>query len=78
MSSKYSICKLNICILMFSKYNICKLNILRIYISYFRGHDTLPLHGKTCSVIDEQTETGPKKTPPTTHSNVMWRKQDQR
>ena len=27
------------------------------------GHDTLPLHGKTCSAIDEQTETGSRKTP---------------
>jgi hypothetical protein len=93
MVSKYNICKLNICILMISKYNICKLNIcilvilrynishlniLHIHISYLRGNDTLPLHGKTCSAIDEQTETGPKKTPPTTHSNVRWRKKDQR
>jgi hypothetical protein len=78
MISKYNICKLNICILMFSKYNISNLNILRIHISYFHGHDTLPLHGETCSAIDEQTETGPKKTPPTTHSNVRWRKKDQR
>ncbi len=48
------------------------------HISYFRGHDTLPLHGKTRSAIDKQTETGPKKTPPITHSNVRWRKKDQR
>ncbi len=40
--------------------------------------DTLPLHGKTHSAIDEQTETGPKKTPPTTHLNVRLRKKDQR
>ena len=51
--------------------------IFRIHKSYFHGHDTLPLHGKTCSAIDEQTETGPKKTPPTTHLNVRWRKKDQ-
>jgi hypothetical protein len=51
---------------------------LRIHISFFHGHDTLPLHGKTCSAIDEQTETGPKKTPPTTHLNAGWRKKDQR
>jgi hypothetical protein len=44
----------------------------------FHGHDTLPLHGKTHSAIDEQAETGPKKTPPTTHLNVRWRKKDQR
>ncbi len=69
---------LNICILMFSKYNISNLNILRIHVSYFRGHDILPLHGKTCSAIDEQTETGLKKIPPTTHSNARWRKKDQR
>jgi hypothetical protein len=69
---------LNICILMISKYNISNLNFLCIHISYFCGHDTLPLHGETCSAIDEQTETGPKKTPPTTHLNVRWRKKDQR
>ena len=47
-------------------------------ISYFRGHDTLPFHGKTCSAIDEQTETGLEKTPPNTHLNVRWRKKDKR
>ncbi len=78
MISKYNICKLNIFILMFSNYNISNLNILRIHISYFRGHNTLPLHGKTHSAIDEQKETGPKKTPPTTQLNVRWRKKDQR
>jgi hypothetical protein len=72
--SKYNTCNLNICILVTLRYNISNLNILRIHISYFHGQDTLPLHGKTCSAIDEQTETGPKKTPPTTHSNVSWRK----
>jgi hypothetical protein len=72
------ICKLNICILVILRYNISNLNILHIHISYFRGHDTLPLHGKTCSAIDEQTETGPKKTPSATHLNVRWRKKDQR
>jgi hypothetical protein len=76
--SKYNICKLNICILVILRYNISNLNILCIHISYFREHDTLPLYGKTCSAIDEQTETGPKKTPLTTHSNVRWRKKDQR
>jgi hypothetical protein len=78
MISKYNICKLNICILVILRYNISNLNILRIHISYFCGHDTLPLHGETSSAIDEQTETGPQKTPPTTHSNVRWRKKDQR
>jgi hypothetical protein len=78
MISKYNICKLNICILMISKYNLSNLNILRIHVSYFRGHNNLHLHGETCSAIDEQTETGPQKTPPTTHSNVRWRKKDQR
>ena len=78
MISKYNTCKLNICILVILRYNISNLTILRIHISYFRGHGTLPLHGKTCSAIDEQTQTGPKKTPPTTHSNVRWRKKDQR
>jgi hypothetical protein len=75
MISKYNIC---ICILVILRYNISNLNILHIHINYFRGHDTLPLHGKTRSAIDEQTETGPKKTPPTTHLNVRWRKKDQR
>ncbi len=77
MISKYNICKLNI-FLVILRYNISNLNIFRIHISYFRGPNTLPLHGKTCSAIDEQTETGPKQTPPTTHSNVRWRKKDQR
>jgi hypothetical protein len=72
--SRYNICSLNIYILVILRYNIFNLNILRIHISYLRGHDTLPLHGETRSAIDEQTETGPKKTPPTTHSNVNWRK----
>jgi hypothetical protein len=75
---KYNICKLNICILIILRYNVSNLNILCIHISYFRGHETLPLHSKTCSAIDEQPETGPKKSPPTTHSNVRWRKKDQR
>jgi hypothetical protein len=35
--------------------------VLHIYTDYFHGHDTLPLHGKTCSAIDEQTETGSKR-----------------
>jgi hypothetical protein len=77
MISKYNICKLNICILVILRYNESNLNILRIHISYFSGRDILPLHGKTCSAIDEQTETGPKKTQPTTHSNVRWRKKGQ-
>ena len=76
--SRYNICNLNICILVMLRYNISNLNILHIHISYFCGHDTLPLHGKTCSAIDEQTESGTKKTPPTTHSNVRWRKKDHR
>ncbi len=41
---------------------------------YFHGHNILPFHGKTCSAIDEQTENGTRKTPPTTHRNVRWRK----
>ncbi len=45
-----------------------------VHKGYFHGHDTLPLHGKTCSSIDEKTENGSRKTPPTTHSNVRWRK----
>jgi hypothetical protein len=48
--------------------------IFHIHKGYFHVHDTLPLHGKTCSAIDEQTETGSKKTPPRTHLNVRWRK----
>jgi hypothetical protein len=40
----------------------------------FHGHNTRPLHGKTRSAINEQIENGPKKTPPTTHLNVRWRK----
>jgi hypothetical protein len=74
MISKYNICKLNIRSLVILRNNISNLNILHIHISYFREHDILPLHGKTRSAIDEQTETGPKKTPPTTHLNVRWRK----
>ncbi len=58
---------------MYLQYHIFVL-VLRIHISYFHGHDTLPLHGETCSAIDEQTETGSRKTQPTTHSNVRWRK----
>jgi hypothetical protein len=58
---------------MYLRYHIFVL-ILCIHISYFHGHDTLPLHGKTRSAIDEQTEPGSRKTPPTTHSNVRWRK----
>jgi hypothetical protein len=50
---------LNICILVILRYHIFVL-IFRIHKSYFDGHDTLPLHGKTHSAIDEQTETGPK------------------
>jgi hypothetical protein len=76
--SRYNIYNLNICILVILRYNISNLNILRIHISHFRGHDTLPLHGETRSAIDEQTETGPKKTPPTTQLNVRWIKKDQR
>jgi hypothetical protein len=64
---------LNICILVILRYHIFVL-VLRINIRYFRGHNTLPLHGKTPCAIDEQTEIGPRKTPLTTHSNVRWRK----
>jgi hypothetical protein len=71
-----NIFNLNICILVILRYHIFAL-ILHIHISYFRGHDTLSLHGKTRSAIDEQTETGPKKTPPITHSNMRWRKKNQ-
>jgi hypothetical protein len=78
MISKYNICKLNICILVILRYNISNLNILCIHISYFCGYDTLLLHGETHSAIDEQTETGPQKTPPTIYSNVRWRIKDQR
>jgi hypothetical protein len=60
-------------VLVILRYHIFVL-VLRIHISYFCGHDTLPLHGKTCSAIDEQTETGPKKTPSTIHLDVRWRK----
>ncbi len=62
-----------------NSYNL-RIHIIQIISSsivhkgYFHGHDTLPLHGKTCSAIDEQTENGSRKTPPTTHSNVRWRK----
>ncbi len=56
-----------------------RIHIIQIMLSsivhkgYFHGHNTLPLHGKTCSAIDEQTENGSGKTPPTTHLNVRWR-----
>ncbi len=62
-----------------NSYNI-RIHIIRIVSSslvhkgYFHGHDTLLLHGKTCFAIDEQTENGSRKTPPTTHLNVRWRK----
>ncbi len=45
-----------------------------VHKGYFHGQNTLPLHCKTCSAIDEQTENGSRKTPPTTHLNVRWRK----
>ncbi len=35
--------------------------MLHIHKGYFHGRDTLPLYGKTCSAIDEQTETGSKR-----------------
>ncbi len=35
---------------------------------FFHGHNTLPLHGETCSVIDEQTETGSRKL----HLQLTW------
>ncbi len=35
--------------------------ILHIHKGYFHVHDTLPLHGETCSAIDEQTKTGSNK-----------------
>jgi hypothetical protein len=62
-----------------NSYNI-RIQMIRIMFSsivhkgYFHGHNTLPLHGETRSAIDEQTEYGSRKTPPTTHSNVRWRK----
>jgi hypothetical protein len=48
--------------------------ILYTHKDYFYGHNTLPLHGKTCSAIDEQRENGSRKTSPMTHLNVRWRK----
>ncbi len=45
---------------------------------FIHGHDTLPLHGKNHSAIDEQTETGSKRTPPTTHMNCEVEEKDQR
>ncbi len=51
---------LNICTLIILKYHIFVL-ILHIHKGYFHGHNTLPLHGKTRSAIDEQTETGSKR-----------------
>ncbi len=62
---------------MYLQYHIFLL-VLGIHISYVHGRDTLPLHGKTCSAIDEQTETGSRKTPPTTHSKCEVEKKDQR
>jgi hypothetical protein len=47
--------------------------ILHIHKGYFHEHGTLPLHGKTCLAIDEETKNGSRKTPPTTPSNVRWR-----
>ncbi len=64
---------LNILTLVILRYHIYVF-VLHVHKSYFQGHNTLLLHGETCSAIDEQTETGPKKTPPTTHSNERWRK----
>jgi hypothetical protein len=60
-------------------YNL-QIHIIRIIFSsivhkgYFHGRNTLPLRGKTRSAIDEQTENRSRKTPPTTHLNVRWRK----
>ncbi len=58
---------------MYLQYHVFVL-VLCIHLSYFHEHDTLLLHGKIRSAIDEQTETGSRKTPPTTHSNVSSRK----
>jgi hypothetical protein len=69
---------LNICTLVILRYHIFFVFFLHNHKSYFHGHNTLPLHGETRSAIDEQTETGPKKTPPTSHLNVRWRKKDKR
>ncbi len=68
---------LNIYILVILRYHIFRV-ILLIHKGYFHEHNTLPRHGETRSAIDEQIETGFKKTPPTTHSNVRWRKKVQR
>jgi hypothetical protein len=38
------------------------------------GTTLFPSMARLASAIDEQTETGPQKTPPATHSNVRWRK----
>ncbi len=58
-----------------NSYNLWILIIQIIFSSilhkgYFHGHGTRPLHGRTCSAIDEQTENESRKTPPTT--NRMW------
>jgi hypothetical protein len=74
MISKYNICKLNICILVILRYNISNEYPLYPYKLFPMGTTLFLIHGETRSAIDEQTETGPKKTPPTTHSNVRWRK----
>jgi hypothetical protein len=51
---------LNICTLVILKYHILVI-ILHVHKGYLHGQDTLPLHGETCSAIDEQTETGSKR-----------------
>jgi hypothetical protein len=50
---------LNICTLVILKYHILVI-ILHIHKGYYHGHDTLPLHGETCSAIDEQKKLDPK------------------
>ena len=44
----------------------------------FNGHDTLLLHGKTCSAIDEQTENGSRKNSTYNSLECEVEKKDQR
>ncbi len=64
---------LNIDTLMCLRYHILYVSIIAQK-GFIHGHDTLSLHGKNHSAIDEQTETGSKRTPPTTCINCVVEK----
>ncbi len=51
---------MNICTLVILRYHIFVL-ILHIHKGYFPWHDTLPLHGKTCSAKVNKQKLDPKR-----------------